>query len=131
MKRNNFTRYYRVFKNDTSVTEVSANDFMPAPTRHFKSGLPIHTSIIEKVGSIHISEYTLVPENEMFYGYLDKADAMVKAKAGALNHMNHIIKEIEAGIRKLVQYRNDHYEDLNVNLLDANIQRIKKEMNMK
>jgi len=56
---------------------------------------------------------------------------MVKAKAGALNHMNHIIKEIEAGIRKLVQYRNDHYEDLNVNLLDANIQRIKKEMNMK
>jgi hypothetical protein len=67
----------------------------------------------------------------MFYGYLNKAIAMEKAKAGALVYINQMVKEVERGIQKLEQYRNDHYDDLNVNLLDANINKIKRQMNMK
>jgi hypothetical protein len=67
----------------------------------------------------------------MFYGYLDKAVAMEKAKAGALAYINQMVKEVEKGIKKLEQYRDDHYHDLNINLLDANINRIKKQMNIK
>ena len=56
---------------------------------------------------------------------------MEKAKAGALVYINQMVKEVERGIQKLEQYRNDHYDDLNVNLLDANINKIKRQMNMK
>ena len=44
----------------------------------------------------------------MFYGYMDKVTAMEKAKAGALSYINKMITEVEQGIKKLVQYRNDH-----------------------
>lgn len=56
---------------------------------------------------------------------------MEKAKAGALSYINKMITEVEQGIKKLVQYRNDHYEDLNSNLLDVNIRRLEKEMFIK
>ncbi|XHR97385.1 hypothetical protein ACFJIV_12445 [Mucilaginibacter sp. UC70_90] len=42
-----------------------------------------------------------------------------------------MVKEVERGVEKLELYRNDHYGDLNINLLDANINRIKRRMNMK
>jgi len=71
-------------------------------------------------------QYSLPPDDDMFYGYTDKVTAMEKAKSGALKYINHMIKEVEQGIKKLVQYRNDHYKDLNANLLDANIRKLKK-----
>ncbi|MDV6217845.1 hypothetical protein R1T15_25250 [Mucilaginibacter sp. L3T2-6] len=130
MKKNNFIKYYRVYKNDTSVTEVSVNDFKPVLPGRFKRGIPIAGP-----GDAHCPlpcfEYSLPPDGSMFFGYPDKVTAMEKAKAGALAYINEMIKEVELGIKKLVQYRNDHYEDLNINLLDANIRRLKKEMYIK
>jgi hypothetical protein len=46
-------------------------------------------------------------------------------------HINLMIKEIDLRIEKLVQYRHEHHDDLNINFLDANIRRVKKEMNIK
>jgi hypothetical protein len=64
----------------------------------------------------------------MYYGYIDRATAMEKAKSGALSYINQMIGELDRGIQKLVKYRNDHYDDLNINLLDSNIQRLKREI---
>jgi len=60
---------------------------------------------------------------------LNKATAMEKAKAGALVYINQMVKEVERGIETGL-YRNDHYGDLNINLLNADINRIKRRMNM-
>jgi hypothetical protein len=54
----------------------------------------------------------------MFYGYLSKIKAMKMAKAGALSYINTIIKQVQQGINVLIQYRSDHYVDLNVGLLE-------------
>lgn len=56
---------------------------------------------------------------------------MEKAKAGALLHINKMIAEITLGIEKLKSYRNDRYQDLNVNLLDGNIRKLEQQMNIK
>lgn len=84
-------------------------------------------------GSGHLPyfESSLPSDNSMFYGYMSRITAMERAKAGALKYINNMIREIEQGIKKLIQYRNDHYEDLNVNLLDDNIRRLKREMFIK
>jgi len=130
MKNLFFTKYYRVYKNDTSVTEISVNDFKPVPSRHNKSAL-IATQLEDVLCSIPYLEYMLPQDESMFYGYLDKATAMEKAKAGALAYISRLIEEGEAGIKKLAQYRTEHYEDLNIHLLDANIRKFRKEMQMK
>ncbi|PTQ93954.1 hypothetical protein C8P68_10711 [Mucilaginibacter yixingensis] len=124
-----FYRYYRVFKNDTAVTEVPVNNFKPFIIRKFKRGLPTAFP----VGGADMQQfyYALPPDDSMFYGYLDKAHAMEKAKAGALVYIYQMIGEVELGIKKLTQYRDDHYEDLNINLLDAQIRKLKKDMNTK
>ncbi len=130
MKRQNYTKIYRVFKNDTAVTEVSANNFVPVAPRSFKKGLTVLPAV-DVCCSIPWVEYSLLPDHEMFYGYLDKATAMERAKSGALRYVNLMIKEIDLRIKELVQYRNEHHDDLNSDLLDANIRRVKKEMNIK
>lgn len=130
MKNNHFIKYYRVYKNDTVVTEVFVNDFKPVLARRFKRGILINDAKEERE-VIPCLEYSLLSGEGMFYGYLDKATAMEKAKAGALAHINQMTKDAELAINKLTQYRADHYDDLNVNLLDANIQRIKRQINIK
>ena len=67
--------------------------------------------------------FKLPPDDAMFTGYADKAHAMEMAKAGALKYIDVLISEGSKGIEKLKQYREDHYEDLNTNLLDANIRK--------
>jgi len=129
MRHQYFIKYYRVYKNDTAVTEVSANDFKPVLQRRLGTKPADVTGPRDVLCSIPL--YSLPPDENMFYGYLDKAIAMEKAKAGALVYINQMVKEVERGIQKLEQYRNDHYDDLNVNLLDANINKIKRQMNMK
>ncbi|RVU02421.1 hypothetical protein EOD41_00325 [Mucilaginibacter limnophilus] len=130
MKQHSFTKYYRVFKHDTHVTEISVNDFLPVTPQCFKRGWYTHRPI-DEFSSIPSHAYTLPVDAEMFCGYTDKIKAMEKAKAGALNYINLMIKEVETGINKLKQYRNDHYDELNINLTDASIRRLEKEMNIK
>jgi hypothetical protein len=114
MQQHNFTNYYRVYQHDTAVTKVSANDFKPVVTRI--AFQPI---------------YSLPTDGTMFYGYLNQIEAMEKAKAGALAFINGIIKNIDKGINQLKQYRVEHYDDLNIILLDANIRRLEQEMHIK
>ena len=114
MQQHNFTNYYRVYQHDTAVRKVSANDFKQVIT--------------------HIAfppVYLLPTDGTMFYGYLNQIEAMEKAKAGALAYIERIIKKVDEGIDRLKQYRVDHYEDLNINLLDANIRRLEQEMHIK
>jgi hypothetical protein len=114
MQQHNFTNYYRVYQHDTAVTKVSANDFKHVITR---IAFP--------------PAYSLPTDGTMFYGYLNQIEAMEKAKAGALAYIEGIIKKVDEGIDQLKQYRVDHYEDLNINLLDANIRRLEQEMHIK
>lgn len=128
MKNHSFIKYYRVYKHDTAVIEISANDFKPVLQGRFRAKLP---AMGPRDVMCSIPLYSLPSDDNMFYGYLDKAVAMEKAKAGALAYINQMLKEVEKAIKKLEQYRDDHYHDLNINLLDANINRIKKQMNIK
>jgi hypothetical protein len=114
MQQHNFTNYYRVYQHDTAVTKVSANDFKQVIT--------------------HIAfppVYSLPTDGTMFYGYLNQIEAMEKAKAGALAYINGIIQKVDEGIDQLKQYRVDHYQDLNINLLDTHIRRLEQEMHIK
>jgi len=113
MEQHNFIRFYRVFEHDTSVTEISTNDFALAASGRFDTALsPL---------------YSLPTDGTMFYGYADKAHAMEMAKAGALKYIDRLIDEGDKSSAKLEQYRYDHYDDLNVNLVEANIQEIEQE----
>jgi len=130
MLRNSFIKYYRVFKNDTAVTEISANDFKPVTKVQFKGGMPVGFPV-DVLISIPYFQYSLPADGAMYYGYLNKITAMEKAKAGALVYINTMIADIEKGIEKLKAYRVSHYEDLNTNLLDARIRRVEQQMNIK
>ena len=129
MKNTFSITHYRVYKNGTAVIKVSANDFKPVLARHFKRGLPAE-SFLDADGH-GIFAYSLPPDGQMFYGYGTRARAMEKAKAGALAYISQMIREVERGIERLRQYRLDHYEDLNTELLDANIRRLEREMHIK
>ncbi|NCD69626.1 hypothetical protein [Mucilaginibacter agri] len=126
MKRNNFTRYYRVYKNSTKVIEVSTNDLRPlkiyaTPTKRWAGPL------LDVLCSIP-SYYSLPPDNEMYYGYTCKAKAMEMAKAGAMKYIERKIKDIEKGIGQLKQYPLDRNADFNISLLDANVRRLKSKI---
>ncbi|MBC7915823.1 MAG: hypothetical protein H7Y07_17070 [Pyrinomonadaceae bacterium] len=120
IKKSNFFKFYRVFKNDTLVTEVSVNDFKPAKKWKVKNGADLDNVILKPV-------YFLPKDGKMFYGYASKGHAMEMAKAGALKYIGMLISQAEKGISQLKQYRIDHYDDLNINLLDANIRLTKNE----
>jgi len=130
MLRDSFVKYYRVFKNDTTVTEISANDFKPVARVQFKRVMPIGFPV-DVLISIPYFQYSLPANGAMYYGYLSKVKAMEKAKAGALLYINTMIADVEQGIEKLKAYRMHHYTDLNTNLLDASIRRVEKQMNIK
>ncbi len=130
MKNLPYMCFYQVFKYDTAVTEIKSNDFKPGTRIKFKRGLPVERPADGGSGARQFY-YSLPPDELMFYGYIDKALAMEKAKAGALAYIGKMISEVEQGIKKLTQYREDHYEDLNINLLDAQIRKFRNSMNMK
>jgi hypothetical protein len=131
MATTHFLKYYRVFKNETAVTEVLTNDFIPVKKCQFKSGQPIDNLLTNRESPSMLFAYELPKDDMMFYGYISKTKAMEKAKAGALLHINKMIAEITLGIEKLKSYRNDHYQDLNVSLLDGNIRKLEQQMNIK
>ncbi len=130
MKNSNYTRFYRVFKHDTSVTEISTNNFQPVQLkrsqRHTLVGHPV-----DVLCAIPENPYYLLADDEMFYGYLTLTRAMEKAKQGARTYIGQMISEVETGIAKLKAYRTAHYEDLNTTLLESNIRRLEREMNIK
>jgi hypothetical protein len=113
LERHNYDCYYRVDRNDTTVTRVSTNDF--------KQGRHLLTSYGDTV-------YTLRLEYELCYQCVSLVGAMEKAKAWALVHIEQLIKKGEPGLPELLQYRKDHYEDLHINLVDANIQLVEQEI---
>lgn len=123
-------KYYRVFKNQTAVTEISVNDFKPVLFTQFKRGRPLNATQTDATSALYFS-YHLPQDDEMYYGYRDKGTAMRKAKAGAMAHIELLLNEIIQGIKKLKEYRAAHYEDLNLTLLDGNIRKMERELNIK
>ncbi len=127
MEKLSFIRYYRVYLHDTRVTEISANDFKPVNRRRFKNGWldgpPVNTA-----SPVPSHVYCLPKGELMFYGYSSRIKAMEMAKSGALAYIARLVKNAERSIRKLKQYREDHYDDLNVNLLDAAIRKLESQM---
>ncbi len=106
---NDIMRYYRVFRNDTSVTEVSVDDFSSSHAVCFKKN----------------TVYSL-PLEGMFYGYSNKIHAMEMAKAGALKYIGLLIEQGEPGVERLKQYRMDHFLDLNINLTESNTRNLEE-----
>jgi hypothetical protein len=125
MERHCFKGFYRVFKNDTAVTEISFNDFRHV-VRDFRKETQKGDSV-DELFHIPYTTYSLMPENERYCGYEVKTHAMEMAKADALKHIEDLISEGPAGIDKVYQYRFDHYEDLNINLTDSTITRLKNQ----
>jgi hypothetical protein len=126
MKKNNYSRYFRVFQNDTTVTEISTNDFLPLKLKPVKKDWLIGDTATV-LCTIAGAKYAL-PENEpLFYGYTTQIKAMEMAKAGALKYIDILISEGKESAKKLLQYRMDHYEDLQTNLVYANIEALKAE----
>jgi hypothetical protein len=110
MKQSNYNRYFRVFQNDTTVTEVSTNDFKRV-----------------KLQGANLQHLVYSLPEPLFYGYLTEAKAMEMAKAGALEHINALIAMGKDGELALYEYRFHHYQDLTVNLVEANILEIEDE----
>jgi hypothetical protein len=105
----NYYKIYRVNKNDTAVREISTNDFKPFSSR--------------PAGTLSLGSGGL-----LFSLFTDIGQAMEKAKAGAQAYIEQLIDRGEEGLPELLQYRMDHYEDLNINLVEANIQKEENEM---
>jgi len=117
-----YLKFYTVFKDDTSVTEVFTNDFKPFKPTLFK---------IKAACALHSKEHPalfMLDDEFMFYGFLSRIRAMEFAKARALKYINKLIDSGENGYQLLLKYREDHYEDLNINLTDRNIRKIKQEL---
>jgi hypothetical protein len=112
MKQNNYARYYRVFQNDTVVTEISTNNFRQQRTKPV-DGIPV--------------TYCFPVNEPFFYGYSTMAKAMEMAKAGALKHIDTLIAKGKKGEKALFKYRFDHFQDLTVNLVERNVENIEDE----
>ncbi len=93
-------------KNDTAVTEIPVNDFKPISAK--------------PSGALALDRDSLL--------FSDIGQAMEKAKDGARAYIAQLIEKGAEGLPELLQYRMDHYEDLNINLVDANIQKEECEM---
>ncbi|TDQ11235.1 hypothetical protein [Pedobacter metabolipauper] len=98
MKSKQILKYYRVDRYDTTIIEISIDDFKEAKkNKDQKSPYRVYAGLI------------LALEN---------------AKADALTFINELVRKGEDGLPELLQYRIDHYEDLNINLIEANIRKI-------
>jgi hypothetical protein len=112
MKKSNYCRYFSFLKYDTTVNEISTNDFKP-----FLKPRIMH--------SVVATTYSLLTKDPLYYGFLSRARAMEMAKAGALEYMEILMEKGTAGKQMLLKYRIDHYDDLNQNLTYAKIEAIK------
>ncbi|GAB2695061.1 hypothetical protein GCM10027037_18360 [Mucilaginibacter koreensis] len=131
MKQNNYNRYFRVFMYDTAVTEISTNDFKPVNHQLFVRRVSRADDFKDHLCQLSDSHYSLPVAEQMFYGYMTRIRALEKAKAGAQKYINELTRQAEASINQLKQYRMAHYQDLSSTLLEANIRRLEKELNIK
>jgi hypothetical protein len=111
-------KFYKVFKNDTSVTEVLINDLktFEATLCEIKAACILH--------SAKRPAFFFPPDAFSFRGFFSRIRAMEYAKAGALRYISGLIDEGERSNDKLLQYRWTHYEDLNFTLTDRNIRKL-------
>ncbi|WP_129715896.1 hypothetical protein [Pedobacter sp. SYP-B3415] len=122
-----FCIFYQVFLNDTAVSRISSNDFKQSVAFSNKISVPgPHKDALGRC-----TAYSLPPAANMYYGYPTQVEAMEMAKAGALRHIDKLTAIAESGINALKAYRMEHYTDLNVTLVDANIRRLEKQLNIK
>ncbi|MET3981036.1 hypothetical protein ABIB62_003555 [Mucilaginibacter sp. UYP25] len=108
--QNLIKRYYRVRAGDTAVTTISLLTLPPYRA------------------SCSTDAYKLLAEDDRFVDFPDLVTALEKAKAGALAYINLLIREGEVALPELLKYRIDHYEDLNINLLEANIRQVEQQL---
>jgi hypothetical protein len=120
--RKPYYKFYKVFKNQTSVTEILINDFKIFQPAYIK------IKIACALHSWQRRAFSLPADDAMFYGFISRIRAMEFAKAKALKYISKLIDEGEEGYSLLLKYREDHYEDLNVNLTDSNIRKIEWEL---
>jgi hypothetical protein len=116
--RKPYYKFYRVFKNETSVTEVLTNDFKSFQRTYIK------IKIACALHSWQRRAFSLPADDAMFCGFTSRIRAMEYAKAGALKYISKLIADGDEGYRLLLKYRENHYEDLNINLTDRNIKEI-------
>jgi len=113
MKNFDCPKYFRVYLHQTFVSEVRANDFK-------------RTADVSKNLT---PTYSLPADVDMFSDYPGIVQAMERAKMGAISHINRLIGKTSEVTDELFQYRKDHYNDLNFNLIESNIRRIESELN--
>ena len=110
-----FFKFYKVFKNDTSVVEVSANDFKSFDAAYSK----IKAACV--LNSRRWPVFSLPADEFMYCGFLSEIKAMKYARAGALKHIAKLIEGGDATYNLLLEYRETHYDDLNIHLTEKNI----------
>ncbi|MCL4642044.1 MAG: hypothetical protein M5Z89_23775 [Olivibacter sp.] len=122
-----YYRYYRVSINNTEITEMSSNDFTRINMKPFntiwKDNHPVKVYY-----SLTNQAYSLTGVRSIQQDFVDKITAMEHAKSGALHYISSLIAQADAVIAVLKQYRIDHYDDLNKNLLEDNIRRLERLM---
>lgn len=113
-------KFYKVFKDDTAVKEVFTNDFKSFKSTYLKikAACGVHSAIRPA--------FSLADDDHMYYGSLSQIKTMEHAKAGALKYIGKLIDGGEKSYNLLLQYREDHYEDLNINLVDRNIRKLER-----
>lgn len=105
-----YYHYYRVDQHDTAIRQISVNDFRPVRTGRITGPL------------------FLQPGSPTYWLFTDIGRAMEKAKAEAQAYIGQLIARGEEGGSELLQYRIDHYEDLNINLVETNVEKQEREM---
>lgn len=119
----NYHHYYRVATHETQIIEMSAHNFTRINFMTYRTIWTDHHPV--KVFSSIMDKLTLTQSIRLAYrDYVDRVTAMEYAKSGALSYITSLIKQVDLSIATLKQYRMDHYDDLNKNLLDSNIRRL-------
>ena len=121
-RRKAYFKFYKVLKNDTAVTEVLTNDFNISKPAYLK----IKTACT--LQSAAHSAFSIPDDGFMFYGFLSRIKAMEFAKAHALKYIDKLIEGGVMSYGLLLKYREEHYEDLNINLTDRNIRKLEMDL---
>ncbi|MEP6613279.1 MAG: hypothetical protein ABJA76_15370 [Mucilaginibacter sp.] len=116
--RKPYFKFYKVMKTDTRVTEISTNDFELFTPDYFKIKAACRSH-----SRLHPA-FFIAADGPIYCGFLSRFRAMEHAKAGALKYIAKLIDGGEQRYGQLLKYRSEHFDDLNVNLTDGNIQKL-------
>lgn len=110
-----YYKFYRVYKNETAVQQVSTNDFKAFCLTYIKIKAACSSNSRENPA------FSISDVDSMACRFISQVKAMEFAKAGALKYISQLIDEGEESFDLLIAYREAHYEDLNINLTEKNI----------